>query len=61
MTDDLSQEIMSKGMKATLIDNILGYAEAYQQANVMQESLKALRKTSRWRCLKRSMPSTMKS
>jgi len=41
LTDPLRQEIISTGINPALINNILGYAETYRQANVMQESLKS--------------------
>ena len=40
LTDPLRQEIIATGINPLLLDNILGYAETYRQANVMQESLK---------------------
>ncbi len=40
MTEGLKQDITAKGMSATLIDNIMGYASTFSQANVAQESLK---------------------
>lgn len=40
MTDALRQEITAKGMSPSLIDNILGYADNYSQANTLQETLK---------------------
>lgn len=40
MTDSLRQEIIATGMNPALIDNILGYAETFRQANVAQESMK---------------------
>jgi len=40
MTDTLRQEIIAKGLSATLIDNIIGYADTFKQANVTQESFK---------------------
>jgi|WetSurMetagenome_2_1015567.scaffolds.fasta_scaffold199260_2 hypothetical protein len=41
LTDTLRQEIIAAGMNDTLIKRILGYAETYRQANVLQESLKS--------------------
>lgn len=40
MTETLRAEITSKGISATLIDNIMGYAVTFAGANVNQESLK---------------------
>jgi len=40
MTDSLRQKITSKGMNASLIDNIIGYADRFKQANVTQETFK---------------------
>lgn len=40
MTEGLRQEITGKGMNPSLIDNILGYADNYSQANTLQETLK---------------------
>ena len=40
MTDTLKQEITAKGMNSSLIDNIVGYADTFKQANVAQETLK---------------------
>jgi hypothetical protein len=40
MTGSLRQEITGKGINPSLVDNILGYAETYRQANLLQESLK---------------------
>jgi hypothetical protein len=40
MTDKLRQEIVSKGLNAALIDNIIGYADTFKQANVTQETYK---------------------
>jgi hypothetical protein len=40
MTDTLRQEITAKGLNASLIDNIIGYADAFKQANVTQETYK---------------------
>jgi hypothetical protein len=40
MTGTLRQELVSAGVSGTMIDNILGYAVTYRQANAMQESLK---------------------
>lgn len=45
MTAALRQEITAKGMRATLIDNITGYAETFCQANVAQEGLKGSTKS----------------
>ncbi|MBN2612914.1 MAG: hypothetical protein JXB00_15265 [Bacteroidales bacterium] len=40
LTDTLRQEITAKGMNPTLLDNIIGYADTFKQANVTQETLK---------------------
>ncbi|MBN1968673.1 MAG: hypothetical protein JW870_04830, partial [Candidatus Delongbacteria bacterium] len=40
MTDTLRQEITAKGLNVSLIDNIIGYAETFKQANVTQEAYK---------------------
>ncbi len=40
MTDSLRQEITSKGMNASLIDNIIGYADTFKNANITQETFK---------------------
>ena len=40
MTETLRTQVISKGMSATLIDNIMGYAATFAGANVNQESLK---------------------
>ena len=40
MTDDLRNSIVANGVNATLIDNIIGYADAFKQASVKQETLK---------------------
>ena len=45
MSASLRQEITGKGMNAVLIENILGYADNYSQANVVQENLKGSTKT----------------
>jgi hypothetical protein len=45
LTAGIRQEITAKGLNATLIDNIMGYAEAFSQANVAQENLKGSSKT----------------
>ena len=39
MTTDLRQEITAKGLNPSLIDNIMGYAETFSQANTAQETL----------------------
>jgi hypothetical protein len=41
MSDTLRQEIVAKGLSATLIDNIIGYADTFKQANVTQETFKS--------------------
>ena len=40
MIDSLRQEIIGKGMNSSLIDNIIGYADTFKQANVTQETYK---------------------
>jgi len=40
LTDTLRQEITAKGMNVALIDNIIGYADTFKQANVTQETFK---------------------
>ncbi|MBN1187356.1 MAG: hypothetical protein JXB49_34085 [Bacteroidales bacterium] len=40
MSETLRQEIIAKGLSATLIDNIIGYADTFKQANVTQETFK---------------------
>src|SRR3989304_6809525 len=40
MSETLRQEIIAKGLNATLIDNIIGYADTFKQANVTQETFK---------------------
>jgi hypothetical protein len=40
LTDALRQSITEKGLSTTLIDNIIGYAEIFNQANVTQEAYK---------------------
>lgn len=40
LTDTLRQDITAKGMNAALIDNIIGYADTFKQANVTQETFK---------------------
>lgn len=40
LTETLRQEITAKGINSALIDNIIGYADTFKQANVTQESLK---------------------
>lgn len=40
MTDTLRQEIVAKGLSTTLIDNIIGYADTFKQANITQETFK---------------------
>jgi hypothetical protein len=40
LTDALRQEITAKGLNPSLIDNIIGYADTFKQANVTQESFK---------------------
>lgn len=40
MTDTLRQEVIAKGLSASLIDNIIGYADTFKNANVTQETLK---------------------
>lgn len=41
MTDALKQQLVAKGMGAGLIDNIMGYATTFAQANVAQETSKS--------------------
>ena len=40
MSDTLRQEITAKGLGASLIDNIIGYADTFKQAIVTQETFK---------------------
>lgn len=40
MDDTLRSQITAKGLSDTLIGNIIGYANAFMQANISQESLK---------------------
>lgn len=40
MTDELKQQLVAKGMGAGLIDNIMGYANTFAEANVAQEKSK---------------------
>lgn len=40
LTDTLRQEITAKGINAALLDNIIGYADTFKQANVTQETFK---------------------
>ncbi|NJK95311.1 MAG: hypothetical protein HC905_10695 [Bacteroidales bacterium] len=40
MSETLRQVIIAKGLSTTLIDNIIGYADTFKQANVTQESFK---------------------
>lgn len=40
MNETLHQEITAKGLNPTLIDNIIGYADTFRQANVTQEAFK---------------------
>lgn len=40
MTETLRQEITAKGINIALLDNIIGYADTFKQANVTQETLK---------------------
>jgi hypothetical protein len=40
MTESLKKEITAKGMNASLIENIIGYADTFKQANITQESFK---------------------
>jgi hypothetical protein len=40
MTDDLKLQLVAKGMGAGLIDNIMGYASNFAEANVAQENSK---------------------
>lgn len=40
MTDNLRGEITAKGINGSLIDNIIGYADAFQKANITQETFK---------------------
>ncbi|NJN26647.1 MAG: hypothetical protein HC819_12035 [Cyclobacteriaceae bacterium] len=44
MSDTLRQEIVAKGLNTTLIDNIIGYANTFKQANVTQETFKSATK-----------------
>jgi hypothetical protein len=40
MSETLRTQITEKGLSATLINNIIGYARAFNEANTSQESLK---------------------
>lgn len=40
MSESLRQAITEKGISVTLIDNIIGYAVTFKQANVTQETFK---------------------
>lgn len=40
MTDSLRTQIVEKGLSAVLIDNIIGYARDFNEANTSQEGLK---------------------
>jgi hypothetical protein len=40
MTEDLKAQLVAKGTNPALIDSIIGYADALQQANLSQEVLK---------------------
>lgn len=40
MTDSFRKEITAKGMNGSLIDNIIGYADTFKQANITQETFK---------------------
>jgi hypothetical protein len=40
ITETLRQEIVAKGINVTLIDNIIGYADTFIQANITQETFK---------------------
>lgn len=40
MSDSLRQEITSKGMNASLITNLIGYADTFKNANTTQETFK---------------------
>ena len=40
ITDALRQNITAKGLSASLIDNIIGYADTFKQANITQETFK---------------------
>ncbi|MBK8806132.1 MAG: hypothetical protein IPO21_05620 [Bacteroidales bacterium] len=40
MTETLRKDITDKGLNSTLIDNIIGYANAFIQANATQETFK---------------------
>jgi len=40
MTDSLRNQIIEKGLSATLIDKIIGYAASFNDANTSQEGLK---------------------
>lgn len=44
MNDSLRKEITAKGMNVSLIDNIIGYADIFKQANTTQENLKSTTK-----------------
>jgi hypothetical protein len=44
MSAGLRQAITAKGLSATLIDNIIGYADGLKQANVTQETFKGATK-----------------
>jgi hypothetical protein len=44
MSDSLRKEITAKGMNVSLIDNIIGYADIFKQANTTQENLKVTSK-----------------
>lgn len=44
MTETLRQEITAKGINPSLLDNIIGYADNFKQANVSQEALKGASK-----------------
>jgi hypothetical protein len=41
MTDALRRDITAKGMTPSLIENIIGYADRFKQANISQEMFKA--------------------
>jgi len=40
MSETLRRDIIAKGLSTTLIDNIIGYADTFKQANVTQETFK---------------------
>ncbi len=46
MSDELKKEICMKGTMPKLIDDIIGYADAFKAANITQESFKSSRKST---------------